>query len=117
MTLTLLQQAIMEAVRPTPAGRRASFAHPGVSAPAAPVEGTPDDHDCLHAAVVVDGDRRVWFPCRSHEGGFHHYAAHWPKCVAPWCRLPYSHYLEGTMHDIPSGTVEYHDTIGAVDRA
>jgi hypothetical protein len=78
---------------------------------------TPDPppvHDCLHAAVVVDGDRRVWYPCRSHEGGFHRFLAVLPACPAPWCRLPYSHYLGGTMHDIPGGTVEIHDAIGVV---
>jgi hypothetical protein len=78
------------------------------------------DAPCLHAAVVIGpGGKRTWFPCRSHEGStperaIHHYAAHWPACPAPWCRLPYSHFLEGTMHDIPSGTVEYHDHAGAV---
>lgn len=97
--LTLLQAAFMEAVRPTPAGRPPRTAHA-----------------CLHAAVVVDGHRRVWYPCRSHEGGVHHFAAHWPACPAGWCRLPYSHHLAGTMHDIPGGTVEYHDAIGTVDR-
>lgn len=62
-------------------------------------------HGCLHAAVVVTpGGERVWYPCRSDEGGKHHFAAHWPACPAPWCRLPYSHYLDGTMHEIPPGT-------------
>jgi len=70
-------------------------------------------HGCLHAAVVVWKDRRTWFPCRSHDGGRHHYAAHWPACPAPFCKLPYNHCLEGTMHEIPSGTAEYHDAIGA----
>ncbi len=87
--LTLLQAAVLEAVRPTPAGRPPRAAH-----------------ECLHAAVVVTPKgERVWYPCRSHEGGKHHFAAHWPACPAPWCRLPYSHYLEGTMHEIPPGTV------------
>jgi hypothetical protein len=99
--LTLLQAAFLEAVRPTPAGRP-----PRLPAP---------DHDCLRAAVVAYQDRRTWFPCRSHDGGVHHYAAHWPACPAPFCKLPYSHYEAGTMHDIPCGTVEYHDAIG-VDR-
>ena len=85
--LTLLQAAFMEVVRPTPAGRTPRTAHA-----------------CLHAAVVVDGDRRVWYPCRSHEDGKHHFAARWPACPAPWCRLPASHATEGTMHDIPGGT-------------
>jgi hypothetical protein len=93
--LTLVQAAFLEAVRPTPSGKP----------PRRP-------HDCLRAAVVVDGDRKVWYPCRSHEGDVHHYAAHWPACPAPFCRLPYSHYPEGTMHDIPPGKVEYHDAIG-----
>lgn len=92
------------------------FAHPGVTAPELPVAEPIEAHECLRAAVVVSGERRVWFPCRSHEGGVHHFAAHWPnKCPAPWCRLPYSHYLEGTMHDVPSGVVEIHDAIGAAD--
>jgi hypothetical protein len=69
-------------------------------------------HACLHAAVVVDGDRRVWYPCRSHAGGKHNFAAHWPACPAPWCRLPASHAEAGTMHDIPGGTVEYHGPDG-----
>jgi hypothetical protein len=76
----------------------------------------PRPRDCLHAAVVVDGERRVWYPCRSHDGGAHHFTAHWPACPAPWCRLPASHYAHGTMHDIPGGTVEIHDAIGVADR-
>lgn len=100
--LTLLQAAFLEAVRPTPAGRP----------PRRPAPDPPAAHGCLHAAVVIDGDRRVWFPCRSHEGGVHNFAAHWPKCPAPFCRLPYSHYEAGTMHDIPGGKAEYHDAIG-----
>jgi len=103
--LTPLQAALLEAVRPTPAGRPPREASAPVAA-----------HECLHAAVVVWRGRKVWFPCRSHDGGVHHFAATWPPCPAPWCRLPYSHYLEGTMHDIPSGTVEIHDAIGAVNR-
>jgi hypothetical protein len=94
--LTLVQAAFLEAVRPTPAGRP-----PRLPAP---------DHDCLHAAVVVDGDRKVWYPCRSHEGDRHHFAAHWPACPAAWCRLPPE---EGHLHDIPGGRVEYHDATGA----
>jgi hypothetical protein len=92
--LTLVQAAFLEAVRPTPAGRP-----PRLPAP----------DPCLRAAVVVDGDRKVWYPCRSHEGGAHHFAAHWPACPAPFCRLPPE---EGHLHDIPSGVVEYHDAIG-----
>jgi hypothetical protein len=88
------------------------FAHPGVTAPELPVAGPTEAHACLHAAVVVNGDRCVWYRCRSHDDGKHHFAAHWPACPAPWCRLPYSHYLEGTMHDVPGGTVEVHDSIG-----
>lgn len=100
--LTLVQAAFLEAVRPTPAGRPPRLPAPDLLAA----------HDCPRAAVVVDGDRRVWYPCRSHEGGVHRFAAHWPACPAPFCRLPYSHHLEGTMHDIPGGAVEYHDAIG-----
>lgn len=73
-------------------------------------------HGCLHAAVVADGDRRVWYPCRSHEGGVHRFAAHWPPCPAPWCRLPAAHAEAGTMHDVPGGTVEYHAPDGTVTR-
>ena len=71
---------------------------------------------CLHAAVVIHRGHRVWYPCRSHDGDVHHFAAHWPVCPAPWCRLPFEHYLAGTMHDIPPGRVEYHDAIGVIDR-
>lgn len=92
--------------------------HPGVTAPELPLASAMEAHDCLRAAVIVCGGRRVWYPCRSHEGGVHNFAAHWPhKCPASWCRLPRSHYLEGTMHDIPGGVVETHDAIGAVNRA
>jgi len=110
--LTLLQAAFMEAVRPSARGRADSLAHPGATAPALPVAEPLEAHGCLHAAVVVYRGRRTWYPCRSHEGDRHNFAAHWPACPAPFCRLPYSHYEAGTMHDIPSGTVEYHDEIG-----
>jgi hypothetical protein len=102
--LTVLQAALLEAVRPTPAGRP-------------PRRHAPDPlaaHGCLHAAVLVTPrGERIWYPCRSHDGGVHHFAAHWPACPAPWCRLPAAHAAEGTMHDIPPGTVEYHDETGA----
>ena len=113
--LTLVQAAFLEAVRPSARGRADSLAHPGVTVPSLPLAGLLDAHGCLHAAVVVSGNRRVWFPCRSHDGGRHNYAACWPKCPAPFCRLPYSHYLKGTMHDIPSGTAEYHDATGVTE--
>lgn len=96
--LTLLQAAFMEAVSPTPAGRPPRVASVPVAA-----------HDCLHAAVVVHRDQRVWYPCRSHEGGVHHFAARWPACPTAWCRLRPE---PGHLHDIPSGTVELHDAIG-----
>lgn len=105
--LTLLQQAIMESVRPTARGRLD---------PPLPDVDPLAEHGCLHAAVIAFKGRRVWYPCRSHKGSVHRFLARLDACPAPWCRLPYSHYLEGTMHDIPSGTVEYHDTIGMVDR-
>lgn len=71
------------------------------------------EHGCLWAAVIVFEGSRTWYPCRSHENGSHHFAARWPDpCPAPWCRLPGSHYMEGTMHDIPPGTVEIHDAAG-----
>ena len=54
--------------------------------------------DCPVIAVV--GDDR--YPCRSHEGGIpaHHFAAFWPPCEAPFCKLPPGH---GSLHDIPAG--------------
>lgn len=120
-SLTVLQAALLEAVRPSARGRLDIAAdveldrleigrrrHVKLHGPRR-FEDCADpgcrEASCLRAAVVVDGGRRVWYPCRSHAGGFHHYAAWWPKCVAPWCRLPYSHYIDGTMHDIPPGTV------------
>jgi hypothetical protein len=119
--LTPLEEAFLEAVRPSARGRGDVLpavdvlAHPGVTAPQAPGAGPLEAHGCLHAAVVVDSKgNRVWYPCRSHDGDMHNFAAHWPKCPAPWCRLPYSHYLKGTMHDIPGGRAEYHDHIGVV---
>lgn len=79
--------------------------------------GALEAHGCLCAAVVVtpSGDR-IWYPCRSHKDGMHHFAAHWPKCPAPWCRLPYSHYLEGSMHDIPPGTTVIVEPNEAISR-
>lgn len=52
--------------------------------------------------AVVGTDR---YPCRSHEGGIpsHHFAAHWPPCEAPWCKLPPDH---REPHDIPFGRVQ-----------
>jgi hypothetical protein len=97
-----------------------ALAHPGVTAATFAEAGRQEADGCLHAAVVTDSKgNRVWFPCRSHLGStpggtVHHFAAWWPACPAPWCRLPRSHYLEGTMHDIPGGTVEYHDAIGTM---
>jgi hypothetical protein len=71
------------------------------------------EHGCLHAAVIVYKGRRVWYPCRSHEGGVHRFLARLDACPAPWCRLPAGH---RELHDIPPGTVELHDAIGAVNR-
>ena len=51
--------------------------------------------------AIVGADK---FPCRSHEGGKHHYAAHWPACPAPFCKLPPEH---RSLHDIPSGDARY----------
>lgn len=70
-------------------------------------------HGCLHAAVIVYRDQKVWYPCRSHDGGLHRFAATRPACPAPWCRLPPGHHPE-TLHDIPPGTVELHHPLGAV---
>lgn len=47
------------------------------------------------------------YPCRSHEGGQHHFAAHWPACPAPFCRLPPDH---RGLHDVPAGHAEEVDT-------
>jgi hypothetical protein len=47
------------------------------------------------------------YPCRSHEGGVHHFAAHWPACPAPFCKLPPDH---RGLHDIPPGSAEVVDT-------
>jgi hypothetical protein len=113
--LTVLQAAFLDVVRPLPAGRTRTPAPAGARAhrrEADPLE----EHGCLHAAVIVFKGRRVWYPCRSHKGGVHRFLARLDACPAPWCRLPASHAIEGTMHDIPSGTVEIHDAIGAVDR-
>jgi hypothetical protein len=104
--LTPLQAAFLDVVRPLPAGRTRTPA-PARADPLA-------EHGCLHAAVVTWKGRRVWYPCRSHEGDVHRFLARLDPCPAPWCRLPASHAIEGTMHDIPGGTVEYHDAIGAL---
>jgi hypothetical protein len=53
------------------------------------------------ALVAMVGTDR--YPCRSHEGGAHHFAAHWPACPAPFCRTPPGH---RSLHDIPSGKAE-----------
>lgn len=106
--LTPLQAAFLDVVRPLPAGRTRTAA----------LQATPPVtwDGCLHAAVVIDSGHRVWYPCRSHDGGAHHFAAHWPPCPAPWCRLPASHAAEGTMHDIPGGTVVLAGPNEAVNR-
>ena len=52
---------------------------------------------CTCVAVVTGGHR---YPCRSHEGGKHHFAAYWPACPAPFCRLEPGHC---GLHDISSG--------------
>jgi hypothetical protein len=78
--LTPLQQAFMAAVRPEPAGRITA----------------PPPHDCPFAALV-DG---YVYPCRSHKDGYHHFAARWPACPAPYCRSEPGH---RELHDIPSG--------------
>jgi hypothetical protein len=53
-------------------------------------------HTCAKVATV--GKDR--YPRRSHEGGVHHFAAHWPACPAPFCKLPPDH---RSLHDVPSG--------------
>ena len=88
------------------------LAHPGVTPTVLPLAGRLEAHGCLHAAVIVDGGNRIWYPCRSHDGGFHHFTAWWPACEATWCRLPPE---PRHFHVIPSGTIEYHDAIGLED--
>lgn len=58
---------------------------------------TPPETSCTMVAVVGEDI----FPCRSHGGGRHHFAAYWPACPAPFCLLPPDH---RDLHDIPSGT-------------
>jgi hypothetical protein len=62
-----------------------------------------DEAAAARCSVVatVGADR---YPCRSHEGGVHHFAAHWPACPAPFCKQPPDH---RGLHDIPSGKAEY----------
>jgi hypothetical protein len=67
-------------------------------------------HDCKRIALV--GTDR--YRCQAHEDGFHCYAAHWPACPAPFCKLPPGH---RGLHDIPSGDVEYTDTEPVTPRA
>lgn len=58
------------------------------------------------AEALLDGSV---FPCTgNHDDGFHHFHADLPEpCPAPFCKLPYSHYVAGTMHDIPFGRATY----------
>jgi hypothetical protein len=56
--------------------------------------------DCSVVAVVSG----TVYPCRSHKGGKHHFAAHWPACPAPFCRLEPGH---RGLHDVPAGKAEY----------
>jgi hypothetical protein len=58
--------------------------------------------DCSVVAMV--GDDR--YPCRSHKGRVHHFAAHWPACPAGYCKLPPGH---RGLHDIPSGRARIAD--------
>ena len=51
--------------------------------------------------VAFVGENR--YPCRSHDDGKHHFAAHWPACPAPFCRLEAGH---RGLHDVPSGAAE-----------
>lgn len=103
-SLTPLQAAFLDVVRPLPAGRTRT---------PAPARADPlTEHGCLHAAVIAYKGRRVWYPCRSHEGGVHRFLARLDPCPAPWCRLPAGH---RELHDIPPGTVEIHDAIGVDD--
>lgn len=58
------------------------------------------------AEALLDGEV---YPCTgNHDDGFHHFRADLPEpCPAPFCKLPYSHYVAGTMHDIPFGKPTY----------
>jgi hypothetical protein len=48
------------------------------------------------------------FPCTGkHDDGFHHFAIRPDPCPAPFCKLPFSHFEAGTMHDIPFGKPTY----------
>lgn len=63
------------------------------------------DRTCSMEAVVGSDV----FPCTgNHDDGFHHFS-YCPSspCPAPFCKLPYSHYTAGTMHDIPFGKPDY----------
>jgi hypothetical protein len=54
-------------------------------------------HDCQVTAELGGAT----YPCQEHRDGKHVFAAHWPKCPAPWCRLPPGH---RSLHDVPAGT-------------
>jgi hypothetical protein len=54
-------------------------------------------HDCQVTAELGG----TTYSCQEHKGGKHVFAAHWPKCPAPWCRLPPGH---RSLHDVPAGT-------------
>jgi hypothetical protein len=108
--LTVLQAAFLDVVRPLPSGRTRTAPAPrnATRHQADPLA----EHGCLHAAVVVWEGRRVWYPCRSHEGGVHRFLARLDACPTAWCCLPAGH---RELHDIPPGRVEIHDAIGVDD--
>jgi hypothetical protein len=60
-------------------------------------------HDCAVTAEVGG----TGYQCREHRDdaghAYHVFAAHWPACPAPWCRLEPGH---RDLHDIPFGTPE-----------
>jgi hypothetical protein len=68
----------------------------------AEAQAAPRPHSCTRVAIVGG----IRYPCRSHEGDVHHFAAHWPACPAPFCRLEPGH---RGLHDIPFGKAEYAD--------
>lgn len=56
----------------------------------------PPPHDCEFTAILGG----LAYPCWNHDDGQHHFAARWPACPAPYCRLAPGH---RTLHDIPPG--------------
>lgn len=87
--LTPLQEAFLAAVRG--------------EAPDSPAQ---RPHDCGFTAIVGG----YAYPCHAHKDGQHHFAARWPACPAPFCRLKPDH---REPHDIPAGHVVLTDRAAA----